>query len=409
MSAATTAGGPGERGRSRSMSPPRRARRPAGQVPRPRLRCSRPRSRSGTASRSGRSSRPVPTTAVVGLLLELVPGGESSVGRPRGLPRHRRALAARSRLRRAARTCFRARISSSSPVDAYFEAMSGFTTTGASVVTDVDEPARVARRCGGSSPVWLGGMGIIVLALAVLPRLRVAGRQLFESGGRGPGDRDADGDDPRDRPALRPALPRAHRVDDPRRSASSAGPGSTTAMNLYEAVAHTFTTLGTGGFSTQPRSMEAFAPVTQWIVIVFLVAAGTNYALMFHGLVRRRRRAVRPRPGVPALHRDPARCGTALLLAELLGRGDRARRGGGPLRRLPGRFDHHDDRLRQRRLQHVDGADERDDRRADVLRCLRRVDDRVDQGRAAHLLRRPDPAPGARADRAPGARQLGAA
>ena len=72
-----------------------------------------------------------------------------------------------------------------SPIDAYFEGMSGFTTTGASVVTDYDE---INRSLGmwRQFTQWLGGMGIIVLAIAVLPRLRVGGRQLMESELPGP-------------------------------------------------------------------------------------------------------------------------------------------------------------------------------------------------------------------------------
>ena len=71
------------------------------------------------------------------------------------------------------------------PVDAYFEAMSGFTTTGASILTDIpalDQSMLMWRQF----TQWLGGMGIIVLALAVLPRLRVGGRQLLESEMPGP-------------------------------------------------------------------------------------------------------------------------------------------------------------------------------------------------------------------------------
>ncbi|MGH3065734.1 MAG: potassium transporter TrkG, partial [Gaiellaceae bacterium] len=73
----------------------------------------------------------------------------------------------------------------SSPLDAYFEGMSGFTTTGASVVTDFDD---INRSLGiwRQFSQWLGGMGIIVLAIAVLPRLRVGGRQLMESELPGP-------------------------------------------------------------------------------------------------------------------------------------------------------------------------------------------------------------------------------
>ena len=68
----------------------------------------------------------------------------------------------------------------SHPVDAYFESMSGMTTTGASVLTDIPAVGRSLLMWRQFSQ-WLGGMGIIVLALAVLPRLRVGGRQLMES------------------------------------------------------------------------------------------------------------------------------------------------------------------------------------------------------------------------------------
>ena len=72
-----------------------------------------------------------------------------------------------------------------SPVDSYFEAMSGFTTTGATIVTDIEGlPHGLAM--WRQLTQWLGGMGIIVLALAVLPRLRVGGRQLLETELPGP-------------------------------------------------------------------------------------------------------------------------------------------------------------------------------------------------------------------------------
>ena len=73
----------------------------------------------------------------------------------------------------------------SHPMDAFFEGMSGFTTTGATVVTDVDALDRSILIWRQLSQ-WLGGMGIIVLALAVLPRLRIGGRQMFESELPGP-------------------------------------------------------------------------------------------------------------------------------------------------------------------------------------------------------------------------------
>jgi trk system potassium uptake protein TrkH len=88
-------------------------------------------------------------------------------------------------------------------------------------------------------------------------------------------------------------------------------------MGPYEALAHAFTALPTGGFSTQPDSLAAFAAVTQWTVAAFMVLAGTNFALLFRTFVRRQ-------PGVPArddefrLYLVVLVVGTAILLGELL-------------------------------------------------------------------------------------------
>ena len=55
-------------------------------------------------------------------------------------------------------------------------------------------------------------------------------------------------------------------------------------MNLYNAIAHGFTTLSTGGFSPEARSIEAFSPVVQWVMILFMIVAGTNFALLWHAV-----------------------------------------------------------------------------------------------------------------------------
>ena len=73
----------------------------------------------------------------------------------------------------------------SRPVDAYFEAVSGFTATGATLVPTIEELARSMLFWRQLSH-WLGGMGIIVLAVAILPRLRIGGRQLLQSELAGP-------------------------------------------------------------------------------------------------------------------------------------------------------------------------------------------------------------------------------
>jgi trk system potassium uptake protein TrkH len=176
----------------------------------------------------------------------------------------------------------------SSPLDAYFEGMSGFTTTGATVVTNYDDLERSVDMWRQFTQ-WLGGMGIVVLAIAVLPRLRVGGRQMMESELPGP-----------------EIAQLSERIRSTARSlwilyvgltalealllASLGWLGIDDRMTPFEAVAHAFTTMPTGGFSTQPRSLEAFSAEAQWIVVVFMLLAGANFALMYRGFIRRRPR-----------------------------------------------------------------------------------------------------------------------
>lgn len=171
------------------------------------------------------------------------------------------------------------------PLNAYFEAMSGMTTTGASVLADIpalDQTMLLWR----SFSQWLGGMGIVVLGLAVLPRLRVGGRQLLEHEMPGPAYE-----------------PLATSIRDTARRLWLIYVGLTALMILvlsvfgwtgvdplmspYQAAAHAFTTLPTGGFSPQPRSAEPFAAATQWVLIAFMVVAGANFALHYRALRRR--------------------------------------------------------------------------------------------------------------------------
>jgi len=174
------------------------------------------------------------------------------------------------------------------PVDAYFEGMSGFTTTGATVVTDIEALSK-SLAMWRQFTQWLGGMGIIVLALAVLPRLRVGGRQLLESELPGP---EVDQLAARIRDTARRlwllyvALTAAQILA----LAALGWTGVDDRMDLYNAVAHAFATMPTGGFSTQARSIEAFGAAVQWVIVVFMVIAGTNFALTYRALVRRQPR-----------------------------------------------------------------------------------------------------------------------
>jgi trk system potassium uptake protein len=174
-----------------------------------------------------------------------------------------------------------------SPVDALFESMSGFTTTGASVLTDipaVDRSLLMWRQL----TQWLGGMGIVVLALTILARLRVGGRQaLYHLESPGP------------ELATFPATIR----DTARRFvglylgltvaemvvlAFFAGTRIDPSMTLFDAVAHAFTTIPTGGFSPRGRSIEEFGAASQWAIVVFMILGGTSFALLYAALVRRR-------------------------------------------------------------------------------------------------------------------------
>ncbi len=193
----------------------------------------------------------------------------------------------------------------SSPVDAYFEAMSGFTTTGSSILTDIPALPR-SLLMWRQLTQWLGGMGIIVLALAVLPRLRVGGRQLFESEAPGP----------EIEPLAASIRSTARRLWLLYIALSAAELGALTlvaatdldpAMTAYDAIAHTLTTMPTGGFSPRARSLEEFGAATQWVVVAFMVVAGANFAVMYAAFVRRR--------GKLLLHNDELRVYLALLVA----------------------------------------------------------------------------------------------
>ena len=170
-------------------------------------------------------------------------------------------------------------------VDAYFESMSGFTTTGASVLTDIGDVDR-SLLLWRSLTQWLGGMGIIVLALAVLPRLRVGGRQLLEHEMPGP-EIEALTSRIRDTARQLWVLYVALTALQVLILASFGWTGLDERMDLYSAVTHAFATLPTGGFSSDPRSLELFSAATQWVVAGFMLLAGVNFAVTYRALVRR--------------------------------------------------------------------------------------------------------------------------
>ncbi len=170
------------------------------------------------------------------------------------------------------------------PVNALFESMSGFTTTGATVMGDISfETHGRAIMLWRQQTQWLGGMGIVVLAVAILPELSVGGAQLMDAEAPGPGIQKLT---PRIAETAR-ALWKAYVGITVLEMALLYGlhlAGMAPEMTLYNAVAHGFTTMATGGFSPEARSIEAFSAAVQWLIIPFMVAAGTNFALFWHAM-----------------------------------------------------------------------------------------------------------------------------
>ena len=179
----------------------------------------------------------------------------------------------------------------SNPVDAFFESMSGFSTTAATVLTDVEALSR-SMAMWRQFTAWIGGLGIIVLFLAVLPRLNVAGRQaLFRTEAPGP----ELGLEATIRETARRFVTLYLGITALEIAVLSVlgWTGLDDRMTFYNAVGHSFATVATAGFSTEARSIEPFAAPTQWAIVFFMILAGTNFALLFTGIVRRRLGAFR--------------------------------------------------------------------------------------------------------------------
>lgn len=170
--------------------------------------------------------------------------------------------------------------------DAFFESMSGFTTTGASILTDIESLPRgvLFQR---SLSHWLGGMGIIVLSLAILPMLGIGGMQMFKAEVPGP--------------VADKLTPRIKQTAEILWAVYLVLSGVETAllmfggMNLFDALCHTFGTMATGGFSTKNASIGAYNSYIQWVIIFFMFLAGCNFALHFRAL----------RGKISVYHKDP--------------------------------------------------------------------------------------------------------
>lgn len=158
--------------------------------------------------------------------------------------------------------------------DAVFESMSGLTTTGATIITNIDVLPRAVLYYRQQLQ-WLGGMGIIVLAVAILPMLRVGGMQLYRAETPGP-MKDA---------KLTP------RITETAKALWMIYFGITVTcvfaywlagMQLFDAVGHAFSTVAIGGFSTHNESLAFWNnPTIEAVAMIFMAIAGINFALHF--------------------------------------------------------------------------------------------------------------------------------
>lgn len=167
--------------------------------------------------------------------------------------------------------------------NAFFETISGYTTTGASIVDDIEALPK-GILLWRSLTHWIGGMGIIVLAIAILPLLGIGGMQLFAAEAPGPSAE-----------KLHPRI-----TDTAKRlwliyvgyTAAETLLLSIAGMSFFDALNHSLSTLSTGGFSTKNASLAFWNdnPAIQYIIMFFMFLAGTNFVLSyfaFKGKVQR--------------------------------------------------------------------------------------------------------------------------
>ncbi|GAH99717.1 unnamed protein product, partial [marine sediment metagenome] len=161
-------------------------------------------------------------------------------------------------------------------IDAYFEAMSGFTTTGATVLTPI-EGNPYAILFWRDFIQWLGGMGIIVLVVAILPALGAGGMQLFKSEVPGP---EPDRLKPRIKETAK-LLWGVYIII----SALQVACLYFTGMSLFDALTNMFGTMPTGGFTPRNLSVGAYNnPIFETIIILFMFIAGANFTLHYKAL-----------------------------------------------------------------------------------------------------------------------------
>lgn len=197
-----------------------------------------------------------------------------------------------------------------SPEDALFESMSGFTTTGATILRDFSVYDRAFYLWRAMSQ-WLGGLGVIALFVVVLPRLGVAGRQLFFAEASGAPSE-----------AVSPQVRKSAQKLWVLYSALTA----TLAVLLmlvsgfapFDAITHALTTMAAGGFSPHPESIMGYQSVSaEWILALFMLLSGASFPLLYNAFTRRPKAL---QDGEFLFYASILLC-SALVLAFILGEG----------------------------------------------------------------------------------------
>ena len=162
-------------------------------------------------------------------------------------------------------------------VDAFFETVSGFTTTGATILTDIEAMSK-GLLFWRSFTHWMGGMGVLVLVMAIIPS--ESGRAIHIMRAEVPG------------PIVGKIVPR---IRETAKTLYLMYMALTVAevifllcggMSLYESMIHTFGSAGTGGFSCRADSIASYSPYLQWVITVFMLMFGVNFNVYFLIMVR---------------------------------------------------------------------------------------------------------------------------
>lgn len=163
-------------------------------------------------------------------------------------------------------------------IDAFFETVSGFTTTGASILTDIEALSK-GTLFWRSFTHWIGGMGVLVFIMAIIPNL--SGRSIHMMRAEVPG------------PVVGKILPR---IKDTAKVLYIMYIVITVTevifllcggMNLYESLVHTFGTAGTGGFSSKADSIAGYNAYLQWVITVFMLIFGVNFNIYYYVIMRK--------------------------------------------------------------------------------------------------------------------------